>query len=235
MHSSSLSLSLYLLYLQWALLCPKPITNHRWSNTNGPHKTASHQLPGPSLFYHHLPAVKLRDTLYGYQLNVAVCSKKEVEGLFYELSIFNLKPLVTPLRDTVEMLLRQVFGLMATNSWYPSIAEACSNIMVVTATSCPRQKCPSISCPTADCPRQTALRRLPTSRRENHFCPLLVALHPFWHHSGRPILCALPLVGVWCRCQYSDYRPASLFGWEHYQQLEYHEFLLGLSYPKELR
>ena len=71
----------------------------------------------------------------------------------------------------------------------------------------------------------------PTSRREDHL-PFSVALHRFRHHSGRPILCALPLVGVWCRCQYSDYRPASLFGWEHYQQLEYHEFLLGLSYPR---
>ncbi len=116
----------------WAPLCPKTITNYRWSNTNGRHKIVSHPLPGHSLCHRILLAVKLRDILYSYQRKVAVCTKEEVGGLFYELSIFKLKPLVTPLRDTVEMVLRQVSGLMATNSWYPSFAEACSNILVAT-------------------------------------------------------------------------------------------------------
>ncbi|KAH9392267.1 hypothetical protein TYRP_005340 [Tyrophagus putrescentiae] len=89
-----------------------------------------------------LQDLKLRNILFGYQRKVATCSKEEVGGLFYELSIFNLKPLVTPLRDTVEMILRQVLGLMATNSWHPSFVEACSNILVVTTTSCPRHGMP---------------------------------------------------------------------------------------------
>lgn len=69
-----------------------PLVQYQWV----PHKAASHQLLGPSLFYHLLPAVKLRDILYGYQRKVAVCSKEEVGGLFYELSIFNLEALGHP-------------------------------------------------------------------------------------------------------------------------------------------
>lgn len=140
--------------------------------------------------------MKLRDILYGYQRKMAVCTKEEVGGLFYELSIFNLKPLVTPLRDTVEMVLRQVSGLMATNSWYPSFAEACSNIHGGNpTTSCLLQECPSISCPTADCPRQ-ACATCPSSAKEKIICPLLWPYIAFGTVLGVS-LCALLLVG-WC-------------------------------------
>lgn len=149
-----------------------------------------------SFLLHHrlLLVVKLREMLYGYQREVATCNKENVGELFYELSIFNLKPLVTPLRDTVEQVLRQASGLMIKNNWYPSFTEACSRILVTTTAPCVCQKCPDLQCPSVDCPRQTCTA-CPPAREETVCLPLWPYL-TFGIFLGVSC-CVLLLIG-WC-------------------------------------